>query len=70
MDPKTLSPVNLNGSDVLGKFGTTLTDTVGNVPSLQKLANKAPTVNMTIPNNLEAVATANAKKLAKLNTKT
>ncbi len=63
----TLSQVNLNGSDVLGKFGTTLTDTVGNVPGLQKLANTAPTVAMQIPNNLEAVATANATKLAKLN---
>ena len=65
---ETLSQVNLNGSDVLGKFGTTLTDTVGNVPSLQKLAKTVPTVNMTIPNNLEAVATANANKLAELNT--
>ncbi len=65
---ETLSQVNLNGSDVLGKFGTTLTDTVGNVPSLSKLANTAPTVSMTIPNNLEAVATSNATKLAQLNT--
>ena len=65
---ETLSQVNLNGSDVLGKFGTTLTDTIGNVPSLSKLANKAPSVSMTIPNNLEAVATENAAKLAKLNT--
>ena len=44
-----------------------MTDTVGNVPGLQKLANTAPTVAMQIPNNLEAVATANATKLAKLN---
>ena len=65
---ETLSQVNLNGSDVLGKFGTTLTDTIGNVPSLSKLANTAPSVSMTIPNNLEAVATENAAKLAKLNT--
>lgn len=65
---ETLSQVNLNGSDVLGKFGSKLTDTVGNVPSLQKLADTAPTISMTIPNNLEAVATENATKLAELNT--
>jgi len=64
---ETLSQVNLSGSDVLGKFGTTVTNTVGNISGLQKIANTAPTVNMTIPNNLEAVATANATKLAKLN---
>lgn len=65
---ETLSQVNLNGSDVLGKFGSKLTNTVGNVPSLQKLADTAPTISMTIPNNLEAVATENATKLAELNT--
>ena len=65
---ETLSQVNLNGSDVLGKFGTKLTDTLGNVPGLQKLADTAPTISMTIPNNLEAIATENATKLAELNT--
>lgn len=65
---ETLSQVNLNGSDVLGKFGSKLTNTVGNVPSLQKLADTAPTISMQIPNNLEAIATENATKIAELNT--
>ena len=65
---ETLSQVNLSGSNVLGKAGTTITNTLGNVPGLQKLANTAPTVAMTIPNNIEAVAKDNAKKIAELNT--
>ena len=65
---EALSQVNLNGSDVLGKFGTKLTDTIGNNPNLQKIANTASTVAMQIPNNIEAVAKENATKLAALNT--
>ena len=65
----TLSQVNLSGSDVLGKFGTKLTDTVGNIPGnlTQKLANTVSTVKMQIPDNLEAAATRGASEINKLN---
>lgn len=65
----TLSQVNLSGSDVLGKFGTKLTDTVGNIPGnlTQTIANTASTVKMQIPDNLEAAATRGASEINKLN---
>jgi len=74
---QTLSQVNLSGGDVLGSIGSKINNTVGNVdlkqlagniPSAQVLASSAKSVTSAIPTNIEAAATANAEKLAKLNT--
>jgi hypothetical protein len=66
----TLSQVNLNGSNVLGKFGTDITNTVGNIAGGQNLANKiSSTVKMQIPTNIEAAATRGADEISKLNSK-